>query len=97
MTVPDSLQHRLDLFREGGHAFQAPGELFQVDSWLQVMLGQRLEPERHHLMAALMSPDKLRSALADLKAGVARSVSRLPPHQEFLDAYVGAAAEAMPA
>ncbi len=30
--IPDSLAHRLDLFRESGQVFQALGELFQVDS-----------------------------------------------------------------
>jgi tryptophan halogenase len=44
MDIPDSLAHRIDLFRENAQVFQAPGELFQIDSWLQVMLGQRLEP-----------------------------------------------------
>ncbi len=32
MDVPDSLAQRIELFRESAQAFQAPGELFQVDS-----------------------------------------------------------------
>jgi tryptophan halogenase len=60
MDVPDSLAQRIALFRDSAQAFQAPGELFQVDSWLQVMLGQRLEPAGYHQMGRLMPPEQLR-------------------------------------
>jgi len=86
-AIPDSLAHRLDLFRENGHVFQAPGELFQVDSWLQVMLGQRLEPKGRHLMGRLMSPDQLRQPLEGLKRQIAAQVEALPRHQDFIDGY----------
>ena len=87
MEVPDTLAHRLALFRESGHVFQAPGELFQVDSWLQVMLGQRLQPRAHHHMGRLMPPEQLRGALTDLKGNIARAVERMPSHQAFIDRY----------
>jgi tryptophan halogenase len=89
MAVPDSLAHRIELFRESAQAFQAPGELFQVDSWLQVMLGQRLAPTGHHHMGRLMPPEQLRGALTDLSGNIARAVSGLPGHQAFLDRYCG--------
>lgn len=87
MVIPDSLAHRIELFRENGHVFQAPGELFQIDSWLQVMLGQRLEPRRHHLMGALMPPAQLKQALEDLKGNIDRAVSKMPSHQDFVRQY----------
>jgi tryptophan halogenase len=51
------------------------------------MLGQRLEPQRWHRIAALMSDDRLRQALADVAAGVAQGVAAMPGHQQFLDGY----------
>ena len=52
-TIPDSLAERIALFRESAQAYQAPDELFRVDSWVQVMLGQRLEPRGcHHARAS---------------------------------------------
>lgn len=87
MEIPDTLAHRIDLFREAAQVFQAPGELFQVDSWLQVMLGQRLEPQAWHHMARLMPPQQLKQALDDLKSNVANVLPRLPQHQAFLDSY----------
>ena len=91
MDVPDSLAHRLDLFRQSAQVYQSPGELFQVDSWLQVMLGQRVEPRSHHHMGRMMPPAQLRRALDDLKGNIARAVEGMPSHQAFLDRYCPAA------
>lgn len=82
---PDSLAERIALFAEGAHAYQDTHDLFRVASWVQVMLGQRLEPARHHPLGTLMPPDRLAQALADLRAGIAAAVARLPSHQSFLD------------
>lgn len=87
MEVPETLAHRLALFRENGHVFQAPGELFQIDSWLQVMLGQRLEPRGHHHMGRLMPPAQLRGALHNLKLDITQAVEAMPSHQAFIDRY----------
>ena len=87
MDIPDSLSLRMALFQENAQVYQAPGELFQVDSWLQVMLGQRMVPASHHHMGRLMPPAQLRQALDDLKGNIAGAVARMPSHQDFLDRY----------
>jgi tryptophan halogenase len=87
MEIPDSLAQRIALFRQGAQVYQAPGELFQVDSWLQVLLGQRVTPQAYHYMGRLMPPQQLKQALDDLKRNIAGAVARLPQHQAFLDGY----------
>ena len=91
---PVTLQERLALFADSAQAYQAPDELFRVSSWLQVMLGQRLEPRTHHAMARPMPTDQLAGALADLKANIDRAVARLPQHQAFVDGYCAEAVAA---
>lgn len=90
MDIPDSLADRIALFRDNAQAYQASDELFRVDSWVQVMLGQRLEPKSHHQMGRLMSSDRLRTALDTLKGNIGNAVARLPEHQQFLDSYCSA-------
>ena len=51
MEMPDSLRERVELFRQGGYIYKVDGELFTVDSWISVMLGQRIEPETYHHFA----------------------------------------------
>jgi tryptophan halogenase len=94
MAVPDSLAERIALFREGGVAFQASEDLFRVDSWVQVMLGQRIEPRRWHAMAAMMSAAQLGQALGDLRTNISGAVARLPRHEDFLESYCASPAAA---
>jgi tryptophan halogenase len=94
MPIPDSLAQRIDMFRENALAWQASDDLFRVDSWVQVMLGQRVRPRSFHRMGALMSEAQLKQALGNLKTNIAAAVARLPAHQDFLDRYVAAPASA---
>ena len=87
MEIPDSLARRIALFREGASAYQASDELFRIDSWVQVMLGQRIVPQSHHSVGLMMEPEQLRGALASLAANIRAAVDKLPQHQAFLDGY----------
>jgi tryptophan halogenase len=87
MDIPQSLAHRIALFRVGALAYQASDELFRTDSWVQVMLGQRLEPSAYHHVARLMRPEQLRGGLDNIRANIEQAVAKLPDHQAFLDGY----------
>ena len=90
MTVPDSLQHRIDLFRETGRVFRLQNELFAENSWIQVMLGQGLQPQSWHQSADLMGDDELAGFLDGIRANVRRTAAQLPPHQQYVEQYCGA-------
>lgn len=87
MEIPDSLAERIALFRDGALAYQASDELFRVDSWIQVMFGQRLSPRSYHAMGRLMQRDQLRQVLAGAAEKVRLEVARMPEHQTFLDSF----------
>ena len=61
--------------------------MFRVDSWVQVMLGQRLVPRQWHRMGAMMSDGRLKQTLGDLAKGIAGRVAAMPAHQQVLDGY----------
>ena len=63
MPIPDSLAQRIELFKESAMAYQATDEMFRVESWMQVMLGQRLRPRGYHHMGRMLGPERLRKAL----------------------------------
>ena len=46
MDIPDSLRHKIALFREAGRVFRYDEELFTKPSWVAVMVGQHITP-RH--------------------------------------------------
>ena len=86
-ALPDTLVERMALFAENGVAYQASDDLFRVDSWVQVMLGQRLEPKRWHHAGAMMGRDQMAAALSNLKGGIARVVAGMPAHEAFIKQY----------
>lgn len=87
MSVPDSLTHRIELFRENAFAFQGERELFRRDSWLYVLLGQRIMPQHYHSIFTTMSDEEVVSHLSNTRNTIADVVSKLPNHQEFVDYY----------
>ena len=64
--IPDSLQHRIDLFKETGRVFKVPTELFGENSWVQVMLGQGLLPEQYHPIVNMMDAKELEEFLTSI-------------------------------
>jgi tryptophan halogenase len=97
MEIPATLAHRIRLFRETGRVFRAPNELFQENSWIQVMLGQGIVPRHHHPVASVMSDAELGQFLGGIKAGVDRTVAKLPRHQAYMRQYCPAAVPEAPA
>jgi tryptophan halogenase len=89
MQIPDTLAHRIELFRESAMAYQATDEMFRVESWMQVMLGQRLRPRSYHHMGRMLGPERLRNALDTLKSSIAGAVAKMPSHRQFLETYCG--------
>ncbi|MBQ0943395.1 tryptophan 7-halogenase [Ideonella sp. 4Y16] len=84
MTLPPTLRHRIELFRETARVFRPSDELFAENSWIQVMMGQGLMPGRYHPVADLMGPDELQRFLEDIRVRVQRIVAGLPAHQAYV-------------
>ena len=87
MAIPDSLAHRLELFRETGMVFPDAADVFRVDSWLQVLVGQRKTANAYHYLARMPGDEKLRTMLATLRGTIGDAVAKMPTHKQFLDSY----------
>ena len=84
MSIPDSLQTKIDLFKASGKVFRYSDELFAEVAWHQVMLGQHLIPDDYHSIADSISDQQLTGMFSDLKALINKTVSQLPSHEQFL-------------
>jgi tryptophan halogenase len=87
MDIPESLKHRIELFKQTGRVFKEPGELFGENSWIQVMIGQGLMPEQYHPIVNMMSDDELEHFLNNINKNAYKIVGQLPEHQRFIDNY----------
>ena len=63
------------------------GDIFRVDSWTQVMLGQGLMPTQYHKIANIMSDTELKNFLHGLKQSINNAVDSLPSHSDFIKHY----------
>jgi tryptophan halogenase len=87
MEVPESLKHRIELFKQTGRVFRMPNELFGEASWTAVMFGQGLDPEQYHPIVDMMDEKELKEFLKGLETSVVNLVRTLPEHQKFIDNY----------
>jgi tryptophan 7-halogenase len=92
MDIPPALTRRIELFRRTGMIFREADELFTESGWVQVLLGQRIEPERHHPLADALTAEQLDGFLADIRTLVGRAKNTLPPHHEFVARAAGSLA-----
>jgi tryptophan halogenase len=85
MDIPDSLEAKLELFRERGEAHMVSGDLFSETSWFAVLYGQGLIPESYHPIADSLPDDELQLALARVRTAIKQRVESLPSHAEFIE------------
>lgn len=90
MAIPDSLQQKIELFRETGRVFRKNEELFAETSWIQVMLGQGIMPRSYHPLAAKLRQEELDHFLGGLREGVSQTIAGLPSHADYVARYCGA-------
>ena len=91
MDVPDTLRQKIELFRETARVFRRNEELFAENSWVQVMLGQGIEPKAWHPIAGRLNDDELDRLLGMIRQDVTRTVAGLPDHAAYVARYCGAA------
>jgi tryptophan halogenase len=94
MELPDSLEIRLRAWRERAHAWQGADELFRVDSWTHVLLGQGIVPGQPHPMARALADEDMRKLMHSIREPIGRAVAQMPSQQAFIDRYCKAGVEA---
>ena len=84
---PDGLAEKLRQFRAGGRIVVEPDELFTEPGWLQVMVGQGIEPAAWSPLAEAMDEAELARFLAAIRDAIADQARQLPRHADFVAAH----------
>ncbi|HUQ12173.1 MAG TPA: tryptophan halogenase family protein [Steroidobacteraceae bacterium] len=85
MSIPDTLRARIELFRESGRFYRNADEFFALDSWVQVMIGQRIVPAAHHPLADAVSDADVAQLGESVRQVIASCVAAMPTHEQFID------------
>ncbi len=84
MQVPDTLQHKIDLWKSNARIFRENAELFSEISWVEVFLGQRLVPTGYDPMVDAIDEAKIKDFLGNVRSTIARCVEVMPTHAQFI-------------
>ncbi|MFL6548765.1 MAG: tryptophan halogenase family protein [Povalibacter sp.] len=91
LEIPDSLRHRIEMFRETASIFCATEDLFQLTSWLQVLWGQGVRPRATHPFVEAVAPHDRAGYLHDLRRLIAQAAQQLPSQADFIARHCAAA------
>ncbi|WHZ18650.1 MAG: Tryptophan halogenase [Rhodanobacteraceae bacterium] len=91
MSIPDTLQYKIDQFRSGGRTVAEPLELFQNPNWLAVLAGQEIWPVRHDPLADLRAQVDATRFLADLRRLMEEAAQAMPTHLQYIRRHCAAA------
>lgn len=92
ITVPDTLQYKIDNFRAYGRIVSSGIELFQNPSWLAVLIGQFIDPKRYDPLVDHRAKVDSDAMLAGLRRVMKEAAAIMPGHREYIDHHCRAAA-----
>ena len=84
MSIPDSLQEKLELYQSGSWIERDNQELFGVDSWLSVFNGQHIQAENYSPLVDQLPNDKLESVMRETREVIAQCAMAMPSHEDFI-------------
>jgi ABC-type Na+ transport system ATPase subunit NatA len=90
MEIPATLQHKLDLFAANGRFERDGAELFAEQSWIQVLIGQGLQPRGYHPIADTRSTDDIDEFLGNVEGVIEKCVKVMPSQAEYIAAHCAA-------
>ncbi|MFT7558274.1 MAG: tryptophan halogenase [Flavobacteriales bacterium] len=87
MEVPDSLTQKIEQYKANGRIYRYETELFNENSWFEVMNGQGLRPRGYSPLVDVYSEEKLLSRLNSIKKVIRTSADYMPQHIEYINKY----------
>jgi tryptophan halogenase len=87
MDIPARLEDTIRLFRDSGRFFRDAEEMFAITSWVQVMLGQHIQPRKYHPVVDLLSDAQLDEFVGGVRDVIATCVDAMPTHEQFIARY----------
>lgn len=85
MSIPDTLQAKIDLFENNGRVFREANEMFSEISWVEVMLGQHIVPKSYHPLVDALEQSKISDFLSGIENTMKRCVAAMPMHADYVN------------
>ncbi|HEY2661199.1 MAG TPA: tryptophan halogenase family protein [Caulobacteraceae bacterium] len=96
MTLPDSLSHRIELYKNTGRIPIKSGELFTDLSWFYIFEGMGVRPDRYDPLMDVVGDAQFRDILGGLASATAAAAKAAPSHDSYFVARPAMAAAGAP-
>lgn len=93
MPVPESLQKKLDLFRQRGQLDHSAGQFFSSDSWCSILEGMHIRPQKYHPLLDAFDSQSLATTLSNNVQTIRATVSKMPNHHDYIQTHCKAPAQ----
>ena len=87
MSITPELREKMDLFRDSGQFYRNAEEMFGDVSWIEVMLGQGVQPAGYHPLVDQVPDADLFRFVEGVGKTISNCVDLMPAHQQFIDRY----------
>lgn len=85
IEIPDSLRHKLDIWKASGHIPLGDLESYMEPSWLAILLGNGVVPARYHISADFYPLEQIRTGMDLRREEIMSSAQAVTSHQDFID------------
>ena len=85
MSIPESLELVIRLFRDSGRFYRNSDEMFALTSWVQVLIGQRIIPTGWHPLVDAVTGEELAGLGESVRGVIAGCVAAMPMHEQFIE------------
>jgi tryptophan halogenase len=90
MSIPETLQRKIDLFRDRGRFFRYDDELFVDANWIAIMLGQGIMPDGYDPLADTLDVQQLHGTAERLRRIISDTAMAMPEHKAFIQQHCAA-------
>lgn len=84
MAIPETLEHKIQLFIARGHFLKYRWEIFQPASWLALYSGFGIFPQTYDPAADNLNIDYLQGSLTKMRESVYNAAMAAPSHGDFI-------------
>ncbi len=84
MAIPDSLRHKMDMYRAHGRVVRVDNELFSEVGWVQVFEGQNMPLDSYHPLVDTQAEEDIAEYLESVRDVIAKCVGVMPTHDEYI-------------
>jgi tryptophan halogenase len=90
MAIPDTLQHKMDLYRAHGRVVRIDNELFSEVGWIQVFEGQNMPVDGYHPLVDVQPEAEIAEYMDNVRGVIAKCVGVMPDHAEYVKKFCAA-------